>query len=204
MHGMHGDLREEVDGASNAWKRRLIDEFLGGERSEEASLGEKRGSRARQEDWQRSWRGWMGLLLFSAMSSDQGSLRLLDPRKLCSRDRKNATMVATVVAILMAEMLALWQKDILSKGVTEFWHLRFLSFEMCWGHEMWMDCVCSVRARRLLGFLSVSCVSSVASEDLLFGYSSSLMVTITRLMPLDNQKGDGWLWRLDLWLITMN
>jgi hypothetical protein len=50
MHGMHGDLREEVDGASNAWKRRLIDEFLGGERSEEASLGEKRGSRARQED----------------------------------------------------------------------------------------------------------------------------------------------------------
>ncbi len=30
MHGMHGDLREEVDSASDAWKRRLIDEFLGG------------------------------------------------------------------------------------------------------------------------------------------------------------------------------
>jgi hypothetical protein len=30
MHGMHGDLREEVDGTSEAWKRRLIDEFLGG------------------------------------------------------------------------------------------------------------------------------------------------------------------------------
>jgi len=30
MHGMHGDLREEVDGASDAWNRRLIDEFLGG------------------------------------------------------------------------------------------------------------------------------------------------------------------------------
>jgi hypothetical protein len=49
----------------------------------------------------------MWLLLFSAASSDQGCLRLSDPRKLCSRDRKNATMVATVVAILMAEMLAL-------------------------------------------------------------------------------------------------
>jgi hypothetical protein len=35
-----------------------------------------------------------------------------------------------------------------------------------------MDCVYSVRARRLLGFLSVSCVSSVASAlDLLFGYT---------------------------------
>jgi hypothetical protein len=32
---------------------------------------------------------------------------LLDRRKLCSRNRKNATMVATVVVILMAEMLAL-------------------------------------------------------------------------------------------------
>jgi hypothetical protein len=58
--------------------------------------------------------------LFFAASSDQGCFRLLVPRKLCSRDRKNATMVATVVAILMAKMLALWQKDILSKGVTEF------------------------------------------------------------------------------------
>jgi hypothetical protein len=42
MHGMHGDLREEVDGASDAWKRCLIDEFLGGERSEEASLRRKK------------------------------------------------------------------------------------------------------------------------------------------------------------------
>jgi len=162
MHGMHGDLREEVDGASDAWKRRLIDEFMGKREGRKRSLRDKRGSRAKQKDGQRSWRWWMWLLLFSAASSDQGCLSLLDPRKLCSKDRKNATMVATVVAILMAEMLALWQKDILSKGVTEFWHLRFLSFEMCWCHEMWMDCVCSVRARRLFGFLSVSCVSSVA------------------------------------------
>jgi hypothetical protein len=33
MHGMHGDLRGEVDGASEAWKRRLIDEFLGGKKA---------------------------------------------------------------------------------------------------------------------------------------------------------------------------
>jgi hypothetical protein len=49
MHGMHGDLREEFDGASDAWKRRLIDEFLKGERrrreahegSEGVELGKK-------------------------------------------------------------------------------------------------------------------------------------------------------------------
>jgi len=35
-----------------------------------------------------------------------------------------------------------------------------------------MDCVYSVRARRLLGFLSVSCVSSVASARPPFWYQS--------------------------------
>jgi hypothetical protein len=49
MHGMHGDLREEVDGASDAWKWRFIDEFFWGERSEEAILRDKRGSRAREK-----------------------------------------------------------------------------------------------------------------------------------------------------------
>ncbi len=47
MHGMHGDLREEVDGASDAWKRRLIDEFMGKREGRKRSLRDKRGSRAR-------------------------------------------------------------------------------------------------------------------------------------------------------------
>ncbi len=43
MHGMHGDLREEFDGASDAWKRRLIDEFLGGKEGERKLMREARG-----------------------------------------------------------------------------------------------------------------------------------------------------------------
>jgi len=44
MHGRHGDLREEVDGASDAWKRRLIDEFLGGKEARKKLKREARES----------------------------------------------------------------------------------------------------------------------------------------------------------------
>ncbi len=49
MHGMHGDLRKEVDGASDAWKRRLIDEFLGGKEARK-QVEEGRRESTRQED----------------------------------------------------------------------------------------------------------------------------------------------------------
>jgi len=101
-------------------------------REEERSIELKRGRERSLKE--------AGCFCFPLRFSNQRYLRLLDRRRLSGRYKHNATGLGIVVAILVAGMSILWQKQIMSKVVTEFylWGL----FLLRWAGIL--DCNCIV------------------------------------------------------------